>query len=215
MYLLTAFTVKRGIMDNQKDFASTDKEQKKHVLVLIQRAQSGSNDAYSELKSIYAPLIEGKIAKFSSYDMTSQDVEDLRQETLVQFCNAVCNYDLSLDGVEFGLYAKICIENRLVSYIRSYKKRRDKALFSLDGEIREDSSYIDPAQDIIDKERLAALVSLIEGSLSDYESRVWWLYVSGISVSEIAKKLGVNDPKSVTNAIYRIRRKLRSRIGEA
>ena len=146
--------------------------------------------------------------------MTTQDIEDLRQEALVQFCNAVCNYDLSLDGVEFGLYAKICIENRLVSYVRSYKRRKDKAFFSFDVEVSEDSSYTDPAQDIIDKERFTALVELIEGSLSDYESRVWWLYVSGMSVSDIAKKLGVDDPRSVTNAIYRIRRKLRARLGE-
>ena len=202
-------------MDNQKNISETEEDQKKYILALIVRAQNGSNDAYSELKDIYSPLIEGKVAKFSSYDMTAQDVEDLRQEALVQFCNAVCNYNLSLDGVEFGLYAKICIENRLVSYIRSYKRRKERGLFSLDGEISEDSSYTDPAQDVIDRERFKALVSLIEGSLSDYESRVWWLYVSGISVSEIAKKLGVDDPKSVTNAIYRIRKKLRSRIGEA
>lgn len=202
-------------MDNQKNFEAKDSDRKQRILVLIQRAQDGSNDAYSELKSIYAPLIEGRISKFASYDMTSQDIEDLRQEVLVQFCNAVCNYDISIDGVEFGLYAKICIENRLVSYMRSYKRRMDKALFSLDGEISDDSTYTDPAQDIIDKERLTALVGLIEGSLSEYESRVWWLYVSGMSVSDIAKKLGVDDPKSVTNAIYRIRKKLRSRLGEA
>jgi RNA polymerase sigma factor (sigma-70 family) len=212
---LSAFAAERGIMDSQKDFSIIDTEQRQHVFALIKKAQDGSNDAYSELKDIYSPLIEGKVAKFSSYDMTSQDIEDLRQEVLVQFCNAVCNYDLSLDGVEFGLYAKICIENRLVSYIRSFKRRKDKSTLLLEGEVTEASGYTDPAQDIIDKERFKALVSLIEGSLSDYESRVWWLYVSGISVSEIAKKLGVNDPKSVTNAIYRIRKKLRSRIGEA
>lgn len=192
-----------------------DEKKKIHVVELIKRAQNGSEEAFSELKAIYRPLIEGRISKNTLYEMTSQDVEDLRQEAIVQFCNAICNFDTSVDGVEFGLYAKICVENGLVSFIRAYKSRQKKSVYSIDGEIEQISVYNDPAQDLIDKERLTSLVGLIQASLSEYESRVWWLYVSGMSVSDIAKRLGVSDPKSVTNAIYRIRKKLRSRISDS
>lgn len=205
-------------MDNRRNTVpERDENDKKKIQVidLIKRAQNGSEDAFSELKSIYKPLIESRISQNTLYEMTSQDVEDLRQEALVQFCNAVCNFDTSIEGVEFGLYAKICIENRLVSYIRSYKRRQKKRVCSLDGDIEQMSEYVDPVQDMIDRESLAALVGLIQGSLSEYESRVWWLYVSGMSVSDIAKRLGVSEAKSVTNAIYRIRKKLRSIIGDS
>ena len=57
------------------------------------------------------------------------------------------------------------------------------------------------------------LVKSIKKNLSDYENRVWWMYVSGLSVSEIARRIGVVEPKSVSNAVYRIRKKLRAVIG--
>ena len=189
-------------------------EKRSHVVELIKMAQSGSEEAFFSLKKIYDPLIEGRVYKNTLYEMTGDDVEELRGEALVQFCRAVCNYDLSVDGVEFGLYAKICVDNGLKSFIRSYNRRKQKTAFSLDGELGEQSSYHDIMQDVIDRENLSALVGVIQGSLSEYEGRVWWLYASGISVAEIARKLNVNDAKSVSNAIYRIRKKLRSKISE-
>ena len=205
-------------MEYLKDTATAsynDSEEKKvHVVKLIKMAQSGSEEAFVELKKIYDPLIESRVSKNTLYEMTANDVEELRSEALVQFCRAVCNYDLSVEGVEFGLYAKICVDNGLKSFIRSYNRRKLKAAFSLDGELGEQSSYCDLMQDVIDRENLSALVGVIQGTLSEYESRVWWLYASGVSVAEIAKRLHVSDAKSVSNAIYRIRRKLRSKISE-
>jgi DNA-directed RNA polymerase specialized sigma24 family protein len=76
-----------------------------------------------------------------------------------------------------------------------------------------DYSSPDPLQMIVAKEKTEELVRSIKNNLSDYENRVWWMYVSGMSPSEIAKEIGEVDAKSVSNAVYRIRKKLRNVIG--
>ena len=48
-------------------------------------------------------------------------------------------------------------------------------------------------------------------TLSELENRVWWQYVTGVPVADIARDLA-RDERSVHNAIYRIRRKLRAVI---
>ncbi len=175
---------------------------------LIARAASGSQDAFEELKGRYKPLLESQIAKHSLYDMSAQDVEDLRQEALVSFCNAVCNYNCESEGVEFGLYAKICIENGLVSFVRSFVRRRKTAVLPLESAVKAQGEGSDLLQSLVDRENTAELVRRIRRSLSDYENRVWWMYVSGMSVSKIAEVIGDAEPKSVSNAVYRIRKKL-------
>lgn len=179
---------------------------------LIKSAREGSQESFFELKRKYTPLIESQVTKHTLADMSSQDVEDLRQEATSIFVNAVCNYDFSSEGVEFGLYAKICIGNGLVSFVRSYMRRKKKTVIPLDLAEGSAATGSDPLQTLVDKENAGELVRIIKKSLSDYENRVWWLYVSGMSVSDIAAAIGETNPRSVTNAIYRIRKKLRSKI---
>ncbi len=184
------------------------------LIELITHAREGSQDAFVELKRRYTPLIESQIAKHTLADMSAQDVEDLRGEATSIFGNAVCNYDCTAEGVEFGLYAKICIGNGLVSFVRSYLRRKKKTVIPL--ELAESSAAegSDPLQSLVDKENAQELMRTIKKSLSDYENLVWWLYVSGMSASEIAATIGEADPRSVSNAIYRIRRKLRSKLSD-
>ena len=182
---------------------------REETVALLISARDGSQDALNELKRIYAPLIEASILKHSVADMSKQDLVDLREEANVIFCNAVCNYDNTVEGVEFGLYAKICIENGLISYIRSYFRRKKKTVLPLDSVSLSSGDTVNFLQSIVDEENAADLVRLIRSQLSDYENRVWWLYVSGMSASSIASTLSDTDAKSVSNAIYRIRKKLK------
>ena len=183
------------------------------LFTLIQSAKSGDSEGFAKLKAMYTPLLESQIVKHTSPDMMPQDIEDMRQEAFVIFCNAVCNFDLQSSGVEFGLYAKICIENGLASFVRSYIRRRNKATLPLESAADlPDLGYTDVLQAMIDREHTDELVRTIKDSLSDYENRVWWMYVSGMSVSEIAKRIGGVEAKSVSNAVYRIRKKLRAII---
>lgn len=186
--------------------------EKEKIYDLIARAREGSQDALNELKSRYAPLIESQISKHSQPDMAAQDLVDIREEALVIFCNAVCNFDTAA-GVEFGLYAKICIENGLVSFVRSYFRRKKRTILPLEkAEGNGDSPNF--LQSIVDEESAADLVRTIRAKLSNYENRVWWMYVSGMSVAEISAAIGGVDPKSVSNAVYRIRKKLKGVVVE-
>ena len=97
--------------------------EKTHLKIQIDKAARGSEDALNFLVNKYKPLIEAEVSRHIGEGMTNQDVADLRQEAEIAFRNAVCHYDDSLGGVEFGLFAKICIGNSLVSFLRAYNRR--------------------------------------------------------------------------------------------
>ena len=205
------FKFYRGLMNGTDNLiqASNEKEKLQELLV---RAREGSQDALNSLKSRYAPLIVSQISKHSLDGMAAQDIVDIREEALIIFYNAVCNYDPS-SGVEFGLYAKICIENGLITFVRSYFRRKKRSVLPLDRAegVGDAPNFL---QSIVDEENASELVRAIRDLLSDYENRVWWMYVSGMSVSDISANMGGVDPKSVSNAVYRIRKKLKSLMVE-
>ncbi len=181
----------------------------KNVLILISGAASGDQDAFAELREMYKGLIDACVRRYTTADMTEQDVEDLSQEALIRFFSAVCSFDTKFENVEFGLYAKICIENGLVSFLRSHNRQNRVRTVEFDGVDADcDQSDTDILQLLVDRERTNALVIKITKQLSEYENRVWWMYVSGMSVSEISKRLSVTT-RSISNAIYRIRQKLK------
>ncbi len=185
----------------------------KSIKELVRNAQNGEQSAFAELKVRYSPLIDGCSHRFATNDMADQDIEDLYQEAFVSFCSAVCSYNCDNENVEFGLYAKICIENRLVSFIRSHNRRNRLHALSLDAltEGVSDAEPNDFLQSLVDRERTVALIRTINSCLSKYENRIWQMYVSGMTVSQISKVLSV-DSKSVSNAIYRIRKKLKETL---
>ncbi len=182
-----------------------------YVFSLICNARKGDQNAFAELKKKYSPLIETCVFRYISADMIAQDIEDISQEALICFFNAVYSFDCELNGIEFGLYAKICIENGLTSFIRSQNKRNHIRPVPLESRDLSGDKSEDLLQLLVDKERTTILVRRIEKLLSDYENRVWWMYVSGMSIYEIAENNGT-DYRSISNAVYRIRRKLRESL---
>ena len=187
------------------------------IVMHLKKAQSGVQSSFDVLKEQYKPLIESCARRRVIQGvMNSQDEEDMLQEALVGFCKAVSGYDCELSGVEFGLFAKICIDNALVSFIRSYMRSNRGQTVSLefkDSDIDAIGESDDILQSMVDREKEAELVREVRAHLSDYENRIWWLYVSGKSVSAIAADVGAPSAKSVSNAIYRIRKKLRTVVG--
>ena len=191
--------------------------ERNEILAHIKKAQMGDQISFNVLKEQYRPLIDSCARRRLVEGMNSQDVEDLSQEALVNFCRAVSSYDLDGSGVEFGLYARICIDNGLVTFIRSYMRENRKVTVSLDdgGDAMQSASEgEDFLESLVEREKAAELVRKVRKNLSEYENKIWWLYVSGKSVASIAKEIGAPSAKSVSNAIYRIRKKLRDVVGE-
>ena len=176
---------------------------------LIDLVVSGDSDAFSALVEKYSPMLKKILSAYTTEDMSKEDVEDLSQEELIAFYRAVINFDREQEDVEFGLYAKVCITNSMISYKRAMAKK-SRVSFVSDDEI---NSILDPEGEISlmveMRESERELGKQIEKSLSEYENEVWTYYVNGYSSRQIAAQLNSNE-KSIDNAIFRIRKKLKT-----
>ena len=181
----------------------------KQINKLIELVISGDSEAFSMLVDRYNPMLKKILNFYTTDEMSKEDVEDLGQEELIAFYRAIINFDREQSNVEFGLYAKICITNSMVSYKRAAAKKSKESLIGDD----EMNSISDPEGEVSEffqrQESERELGEQIEKSLSAYENEVWSYYVNGYSSKEIATKLNSNE-KSIDNAIFRIRRKLKT-----
>ncbi len=174
------------------------------------RARYGDNAAFDRLLSAYAPLINSLVSEYSRPADSPDISDDLRQEAAIALYFSVLSYRED-KGVSFGLYAKICVKNRLTSYVKKNAQVPLSRITSLDI----DDFFEEPAADekqqpldlIISKENLEALKKRIRAQLSDYEYGVFMMYADGDTPKKISARTGKNV-KSVYNTIQRVRKKL-------
>ena len=186
--------------------------EKNEVLCLIEQVRNAEFDerqtAFEVLLQRYEPLILSLMQRYCD-DSLGATCEDLRQEATVAFYHSILAYDTDQTDVEFGLYAKICITNALVSQLRKCKHCAIEPL----AETARDNFFLhdfeDPTESILEQERAEALCLVIRNNLSTFEYRVWQYFISGRTAKEIAAATG-KDEKAISNAIYRIRKKLRA-----
>lgn len=186
-------------MQEQKD---TKREQ---LHTCIQAVRGGDQAAFAALLADYEPLVGAEVNRHAT-GLGEQDAQDLRQCALLALYRAALNFDLSQCEVEFGLYAKICITNALLSHLRVIRRYRTE--ISAGEVVYADEVGEDPAARVMQEEAATALYARVRSLLSVYENRVWSLYMAGRSVGEIARHLQ-KDTHSIENAVYRIRQKLR------
>lgn len=182
------------------------------LLELINRAKNGHSSAFAELFGRYRPLIINMSDKYrESASKCGIDTEDLSQEAAIALYSAIRTYNGN-DEVTFGLYAKICIKNRIISLL---KKNSASDVFYGEGpqDNVEADLVSDPEQSFIDRENYQKLLCTIDNTLSGLERAVFKLYLSDKSYSEISCMLGIKE-KSVNNAMCRIRSKLSRLFGK-
>lgn len=143
------------------------------------------------------------------------DSEDLIQEGMVGLLHAIRTYDPKRQA-QFRTYAELCIRSRLVSAVRAAARDKHSPLnhyISLetplfDTAIGHLSAQSDNPEDVlIDREVRTERLSALKDQLSGFEAKILRLYLGGLSYGEIAQQMG-RSPKSVDNAVQRIRRKL-------
>ena len=175
---------------------------------LLLKARGGDNDAFLQLCEQYKNLLDSLSHTYSSMcpdEYSSHD--DFMQEARLAFYNAVERYNMDNQKVTFGAFAKVCVRNRLVSYVRklsSKKRLKGKS----DAGVTQNWSVQDT---VVRRELGEKLISLAEGCLSRYEMKIFSYYYEGRRIQEIASLVG-KDEKSVNNAIYRIRSKLKKTV---
>jgi len=182
------------------------------VRELVLRLQSGDEAVYSQILQIFEPLIVSATRScMLSLDGEYED-EDVAQEARLALYRAALGYDLHQIKVTFGLYAKICINNALTTKFRRAGKKLPFVYCSLD-ELDESVGVAseDISSALIDSEAYIELDSKIKGCLSEYEYKVFCMYIEGFGRSEIASELN-KDEKSVSNAVQRMTEKLRKMI---
>ncbi len=181
------------------------------INTLLAAAASGDEDAFQKLAEQYAPLIQSMSERFiSSFSKTTDtaaiSVQDLEQEARLALYRAVMRYDVTQSGVTFGLYAKICIRNSFISLLRKSVSTA-RAARRNEAEPKSQSAH-DPLVEFVSAAEARALTSRIREQLSPYENRIFDQYISGRSVKSISCNVGKSE-KSVSNALYRIRVKIK------
>ena len=193
-----------------KQKTSIENERTKELIALVRK---GDSQAFSALVDAYNPLLKKILFLYTTDDMSEADVEDLGQEELIAFYRAILSFDFEQSEVEFGLYAKICVTNSMISYKRAARRKSGEIAFVESSELDLISDPDgEPAKIFEQKESERILGEQIEKTLAQYENEVWGYYVNGYSSKEIASKLNSGE-KSIENAIFRIRRKLKTLLG--
>lgn len=168
---------------------------------IINGVKNGVQDDFDLLRRKYAPLISKEVFSFSQSGAGAES--ELRLEAERALLSAAVTFD-ETKNIGFGYYAKICIRNALITVRRSVLskekkmgkmntspgKRRQRSFESFEGMSRDE---------IIEK---------ISSVLSSYERRVFIMSLDGMRSAEIAGIVG-KDEKSVNNAIFRSRHKIR------
>ncbi len=152
----------------------------------------------------YAPLVKKRLMRVKGFDFYK---DDLFQEGMIGLMKAAISFDES-KGVPFSVYANICIDSKINGAIATYNKVGNKILTDadiLDENIKAENPDIQI--NLETKMRLEAVIHKME-LLSQSERENLMLFLEGLSYEEIATKLGTTV-KTVENALYRVRRKLR------
>lgn len=197
-------------MSNQTFDTMTDEE-----IVLL--AQNGSNEACEYMLRKYKPFVS---MKSSSYFLAGGDRNDLIQEGLIGLLKAIRVYNPEKDA-SFKSFADLCVTRQLISAVKASLRQKHAPLnyyVSLDkpyNEENQEASLMDiiasdetsnPEAIIIGRENLEMVEVKMEELLSAFECKVLSLYLTGKSYSAIASILN-KDPKSIDNALQRIKKK--------
>jgi len=157
--------------------------------------------------------------KAKSMFLIGGDVDDLIQEGMIGLFKAVRDYDSGRDA-SFATFADLCISRQMYNAVQAFGRKKHGPLnsyVSIYADSGDDSQGLDtlasltddnPEKLLIEKENYEALWEEIEKNLSDLESQVLDLYLTGMNYIEIAKVLG-RDEKSTDNALNRIKNKIK------
>lgn len=178
---------------------------KENELELLKAAQEKNEEAIDQVFSQYRHLV---VAISRKYFLIGGEQEDLIQEGMVGLFKAVNSFDIDKND-NFSVYATMLIEREIISAIRranagSQQVLSDSIFIDNDDELGDSAC---PESDFINEERTEALTTEIFQKLSKFEKVVADYFLKGYNYVDIAK-LTNKTPKSIDNALSRIKKKL-------
>ena len=184
-------------------------------MVMLEAARSGNKEALNEIIQHYEPEVRMIACK---YFLPRADYDDLIQEGRIAIYRAVLSYDINLN-IPFLHFLRMVVKRKLIDSLRKYTRQKHVNLneaYSLDNVISESeetsfvsllSSAEDPATTVIANDETRSMINDLNQKLSKLERLVFEHYfIQGFKQREVSEHLGL-PPKSLDNAIQRIRRK--------
>ncbi len=178
-------------------------------------AAEGNRQAEEILVTRYHRLVRSCARPFF---LAGGDSEDLLQEGMLGLLKAVREFDPNREA-SFHTFAETCIRRRLYTALKAANSGKHSPLnqsVPLNPSLFDASSsftQVDPELMLIDREKAAGLLEDTRKQLSDFEVKILGYYLDGLTCREIAETVG-RPPKSVDNAIQRIRRKVARQLGD-
>ena len=180
-------------------------------------AKEGNDRATEYIINKYMDFVR---LKFKSYFLAGADRDDVLQEGMIGLYKAIRDFDKD-KNVMFKTFAELCITRHIITAVKSATRKKHIPLngyVSLD-KPETDYTYfestnfwreqkgLDPEQIMIEKENVRGMEGQIDELLSPFEAQVLMYHLNGYSYSKTAELLK-KDPKSVDNALQRIKKKL-------
>lgn len=155
--------------------------------------------------------------------------DDLIQEGMIGLFKAIRDYDLH-QGNSFSSFADLCISRQMYTAIKLSQRQKHMplnsyiSLYEQGDESAEDKQaplieqlqtgrVNDPEELFLNKEYFQTMEQELKSRLSDLEGRVLYLHLMGENYQNIAKLLD-KSPKSIDNALQRIKNKVAALIEE-
>ena len=189
---------------------------------LIRRLRDGETAIMDYIISKYKYLV---IRAAKAIYLIGGENDDLIQEGMIGLFKAVRDFDTNQE-TSFYSFAELCISRQMYTAIKLSQRQKHIPLNSYVSlydvkksdyddkqspliEQLETESNSNPEELFLDKERMQMLVEELNERLSDMERRVLHLHLQGEDYRSIAELLD-KSPKSIDNALQRIRHKMRT-----
>lgn len=177
---------------------------------LIERIHAGKNGCMDVLIERYKRQVRNQARTLY---LIGGDSDDLIQEGMLGLFKAIRDYRPEKSD-SFEAFAVLCISRQLYSAIQAAGRLKHAPLNSYVelspelGEHAEGLTEKSPEDLLIDQENIESLRTEILKVATPLEQEILQAYLNGQSYTEIAMRLN-KEPKSIDNALQRIRRKLR------
>ena len=187
---------------------------------LIEKLRQGEDDITDYILEKYKPLVRKKT---NAMYLIGGETEDLIQEGMIGLFKAIRDYKPDKDA-SFYHFAELCINRQLYSALEASNRKKHQPLnsyISLSEQEHPDAVAAEllvdkesgPEQTVIEQEVWEEYKKRLAQNLSRMENQVLQYYLDGNHYIQIAEMMG-KSPKSIDNALQRIRQKIRQKKPE-
>ncbi|MDY3796463.1 MAG: sigma-70 family RNA polymerase sigma factor [Agathobacter sp.] len=183
---------------------------------LVDRLHQGENEIMDYILEKYKPLVRKQT---NALFLIGGENEDLIQEGMIGLFKAIRDYDDTKEAT-FFYFAQLCIKRQLASALEASNRKKHIPLnnyVSFSSEENDNGTALEatisqgvesPEQMVLEQEKVIEFKEQIRAKLSKMEKEVLNLYLEGYNYTQIAKIME-KTPKSIDNALQRIRQKIR------